>query len=288
MESGVYTALITPFYENGEIDFKAFEKLLEMQLDAKVAGVVVLGTTGENPTLSIDEKQQLVDMCIEKCKNKLSVIVGCGTNNTKATLEEVAMWNKYDIDQLLLNLPCYSKPNLLGLLKHTELVCNLSNHPITVYNIPNRTGLALTDETLKTICLNPKINSIKEASGNLNTFYKMTKTKQNFTVFSGNDQLFLQTLKLGGNGIISVASNLFPRSIENIYKLYIGGNTQTAEKIFAQMQPFLNSLFIETNPVPIKYYMSKIGLCTPTVRLPLGPLLDKSKDDLDNMHIQIK
>lgn len=288
MKSGVYTALVTPFCENGDIDFKSFEKLLNLQIKAKVAGIVVLGTTGENPTLDTEEKKQLVEMCIEKCKNKLNIVVGCGTNNTQTTLEEIAMWNDFPIDQLLLNLPCYNKPNFLGLLKHTELVCNLSNHPITIYNIPNRTCLDLSDETLKIICQNNKVNSIKEASGNLNTFYKTTKIKQNFKVFCGNDQLFLQTLKLGGDGIVSVASNLFPQSMNNIYNLYNLGDTQKAEEKYYGMQPFLNSLFAETNPVPIKYYMSKAGLCNPTVRLPLGPLEEKTKSDLDNIGMLIK
>lgn len=286
MKGGVYTALITPFFENGEIDYKAFEKLLEIQIKAKVAGVVVLGTTGENPTLSVDEKIQLVDMCIEKCKNKTSVVIGCGTNNTQTTLSEIELWNSFDADQILLNLPCYNKPNLLGLLKHTELACNLSKHPITIYNIPSRTGLNLTEETLKTICLNPKVNSIKEASGNLNLFYNIAIINKKIKVFCGNDQIFLQTLELGGSGIVSVAANLFPQSINNIYNLFTSGSVKKAEEKFSQMLPFIQSLSLETNPVPIKYYMSKVGLCTPTVRLPLGPLTSKSEHELDNVFIK--
>lgn len=281
MKKGVYTALVTPFLPNGYVDFEALDRILDMQIDAGVAGVVALGTTGECPTLSANEREQIVQIVLEKCKGKCDVVVGCGSNSTARTLDEIALWNKFDVDAILLNLPAYNKPNKNGLRTHVELAATTSMHPVVLYNIPGRNALNISTSFLKELCSHPNIVGIKEASGNLDTFFEMTQTKPNFLVFSGNDPQMLQSLRLGGDGIVSVGSNLFPSAINQIFELEQNGKKAEAEALFSNALPFLNSLFLETNPVPIKYYLEKYGICSSVVRLPLGELEQTTKEAID-------
>ena len=288
MKKGVYTALVTPFLDNGYVDYEALERILDMQLDAGVAGVVVLGTTGECPTLMPNEREQIVQVVLEKCKNKCEVWVGCGSNSTARTIEEIEFWNKFDVNAILLNLPSYNKPNKNGLARHVELAASTSQHPVVLYNIPGRSALNLSTPFLKKLCQNKSIAGIKEASGNLDTFFEMTRVKPNFFVFGGNDPQFLQILRLGGDGIVSVASNLFPSAMNQIFELEAAGKTSEAEAVFENALPFLNSLFLETNPVPIKYYMEKYGICSSAVRLPLGELEETTKMAIEKTQLPEK
>ena len=280
MKKGIYTALVTPF-ANGKIDFEALDTILQNQIEAKVAGVVVLGTTGENPTLSEEERRMVVAFVLQKCKGKIEVVVGCGSNSTTRTLAEIEQWNQFDLDAILLCLPAYNKPNFLGLAEHVKLVCDACKHPIVVYNIPGRTALKLSERQLQAICSHPKVVGLKEASGDLELFCKTTKFKEDFLVYTGNDPQFLPSLKLGGCGAISVASNLFPKEMNTLFLLHQMGRTKEADAMFLSMQTFLDSLFLETNPVPIKYYLSLYGVCSREVRLPLGNLEQDTKKQID-------
>ena len=283
IKKGIYTALVTPFDENGEIDYCSLEKILKMQLQAKVSGIVALGTTAESPTLEQNEKEKILDFVINNVGEKIAVVAGAGTNCTKTTLEQIKWLNTKRIDAILLSLPAYNKPNESGLLKHIELCCKISTHPIIIYYVPSRSGQVLSAETLKRICKNKKIVGIKDASGNLDLFFAATTFKKNFMVLSGNDDQFFATLKLGGSGIISVASNAIPKTMVKIANEFFDDNKKTARFIFERILPLVRLMFVETNPVPIKYILAKKGICLPNVRLPLGPLCKQSKDKIDEI-----
>ena len=250
MKKGIYTALITPFKNGGKIDFESLSKIIKIQIKSKVSGVVALGTTAESPTLSCEEKNNLLDFIIQQINNKIEVVAGCGTNCTTTTLEQIKWLNTKKIDAILLSLPCYNKPNENGLKEHIKQCCKASSHPIILYYIPSRTGQTLSNTLLKKICQNKKIVALKEASGNLDTFFAATTFKTNFMVFSGNDNQFYSSLLLGGSGIISVASNVIPKTMVKIFN-------DCNKKLFLKNLPILNIMFAETNPVPIKYIMSK-------------------------------
>lgn len=288
MNKGIYTALVTPFDDNNEIDFISLAKILDKQISANVAGIVVCGTTAESPTLTAQEKEKLIDFCIAYAKPELEIWVGCGTNNTKTTIEELEVLNKKGIDGVLLSLPCYNKPNFLGLKKHIELCCTTSEHPIMLYNIPSRSGLKLSAAQLVELCQNKKIVAIKEASGNMELFFELVQKLPKVMIFSGNDPQFLMSLKLGSSGIVSVASNLFPRILNQIFVAHCSGLNMAAQKGFLHILPLLEALFVETNPVPIKYALEKFGLCSCSVRLPLGPLCNESMQKIDGVLLKLK
>lgn len=277
MKKGIYTALVTPFCKNNKIDYVALGTIIDAQINAKVCGVVALGTTAETPTLSAKEKKQILSFVIKKAAGKMEIVAGCGTNCTATTLKEIKWLNSQKIDAILLCLPAYNKPNFLGLKKHVELCAKSSTHPICLYYVPSRTGQSLSFAELKELCEIPNIVAIKDASDNLDLFFLLAQNK-NINVYSGNDPQLLQTLMLGGSGIVSVASNAFPNQTNQIVQSYYASNFAQALEIFSKLAPILSSLFVETNPVPIKYILSQMGICPDTVRLPLGPLSQESKN----------
>lgn len=283
MNKGVYTALVTPFNDKYEVDYEALNTLLDNQISAGVTGIIALGTTAESPTLTTEEKLQIVDVILGKCKNKLQIFVCCGSNCTASTLQEIEIWNTYQIDGILLNLPAYNKPNKNGLEQHISLISSLSKHPIILYNVPSRTSLKLGYSELNNLCKYENIVAIKEASGDLELFSALARDKNDIVLLSGNDPQFLQSLQLGGDGIVSVASNLFPERILLIYNLMKKGKVSEAQNEFSSMEKFLSSLFWESNPIPIKYYLSKFNICSDKVRLPLGSLSEETKNKIDSL-----
>ena len=280
MKNGVYTALVTPFCKNNKIDYNALGAIIDAQIKANVCGVVALGTTAETPTLSAKEKKQILSFVIKKVANKIEVVAGCGTNCTATTLKEIKWLNTQQIDAILLSLPAYNKPNFSGLSEHIQKCCSASRHPIMLYNVPSRTGLNLSAEQLIDLSNNPKIVAIKEASGNLELFHTLA-TKTNKKIFSGNDPQLLQSLKLGGSGIVSVASNAFPKQMTKICNLFFSRHKTASAAEFKKHELLFNAMFLETNPVPIKYILQKQGVCSSIVRLPLGQLCQKSKNEID-------
>ncbi len=277
---GIYTALVTPFTSEGAIDHDAWDALLKAQLRAGVHGVVPCGTTGESPTLSNGEKLVLIQSAVKACvptKGKTAVVAGTGTNDTRETCEFTAQVSELGVDACLVVTPYYNKPSQAGLERHFKFVADASKVPIILYNVPGRTGVSLTPATVARLATHPNIAGIKEASGDLNLFMRMRaavgqETKRAFYFLSGDDPTFWPFLAMGGDGMISVASNVVPGCMRMIFENWNEGRTGAGFALFEKLHPLLRNLFIEANPVPLKQILSYIGKATSIVRPPLAPL----------------
>lgn len=271
----IYTALVTPFKYDGSLDMESFERLFNHQLDNKVDGIVLFGTTGEAPTLETEEKMQILSYVV-KCfefypKLKEKIIIGFSGNNTKKVLEEINKFNYFGFKNYMLSAPYYNKPTQEGLFQHFITVMEkFPFNDFMIYNIPSRTGVNIKPETIKRICEKcPNYLGVKEASGDLEQVKKLVEYK--IPVFSGDDGLAYEVMKLGGNGVVSVASNLFPLEVRKFL-------TQENKHI----SDLYNLLFVETNPTPIKYLLEKFKMITESkVRLPLVDLEKSSKDKIN-------
>lgn len=282
---GVYTALITPFMDDGSIDWRVFDSLLEKQMNAGVSGVVINGTTAESPTLSPGERRRCIDYAIQKCRSSLTIIAGTGSNNTAETIEFTKAAGEWGAHAALVVVPYYNKPTPSGLYAHFSRIADQSAIPIILYNVPSRTSVSLDVETIGSLSLHENIIGIKEATGKIDFLKKIKKTvaqkrKSEFYYLSGDDVTFLPFMKAGGDGIISVASNIIPKNMQKLYSLLNDGNSKAALKLFNSLKPMLESLFIESNPAPIKTLMARRDGFSPYVRLPLVGLTQKNSDKL--------
>ncbi len=283
--SGVITALITPFLDDGSIDWQTFDKLLEQQMNAGVAGVVINGTTAESPTLSPAERRRCIEYAIQKCKSSMLVIAGTGTNNTAETIEFTRAAGEWGASAALVVVPYYNKPTQAGLFAHFSKIADISQIPIILYNVPSRTSVGLTAETIASLSLHENIIGIKEATGDL-TFLKTIqkavskKRKTKFYYLSGDDVTFLPFLKAKGDGIISVASNLLPKLTKSIYANFANKKPTEANQTFKKLLPLFKALFIESNPVPVKTLMARRDGFSPFVRLPLVGISQENSDKL--------
>ncbi|MBN2343681.1 MAG: 4-hydroxy-tetrahydrodipicolinate synthase [Deltaproteobacteria bacterium] len=271
---GVFTALVTPFKADGSLDEETYAKLVARQIESGIAGIVPCGTTGESPTLSLDEHEHVIDVAVELAKGKCTVIAGAGSNCTQEATRLSIHAQEAGADAILSVNPYYNKPSQLGLYRHFKTVADAVDIPVVLYNIAGRTGVNLETETLLKLqrdCKN--IIAVKEASGNINQMREVIqKTGDDFSVLSGDDAMAVELVKSGGDGVISVASNLMPEKMTKIIKLALEGNTAEAEKLDAEMQTLYDVMFIETNPIPVKTAMAMMGMCEEVFRLPLCEL----------------
>ncbi|TGN19052.1 4-hydroxy-tetrahydrodipicolinate synthase [Leptospira idonii] len=272
MFQGVYTAVITPF-RNGKIDYESYFKILENQISSGVAGVVPCGTTGESPTLSYEEHKELVQKTVQFVNRRIQVIAGTGANSTEEAIDLSERACKDGVDGLLSVNPYYNKPTQEGLYQHFAKIAERVDKPIMLYNIPGRTGVNLLPETVLRLSKLPRIASIKEATGDLGQMAKVISiTDPNFHLLSGDDNLTLPVLSIGGKGVVSVVSNLFPRACVDMVSLYMRGDLAASQKIYYKLLPVFINAFIETNPIPIKAAMSWFGYCENELRLPMTQL----------------
>lgn len=274
---GVWTALITPFTDSNEIDWLAFRRILQDQVEAGVTGVIPCGTTGESPTLTHNEKRLLVTTTLSELKGTgIKVVAGTGTNDTAETLEMSVWASQQGVDGLLLVTPYYNRPSQAGLETHFLTIANAVECEIILYNVPGRTGVSLTAETMIRLAQHPKIKSVKEATGNpafTSEILEMASLSQTrLDVLAGDDATYLPLLAVGAVGVISVASNLFPRAMVALQNAMKYGRPDEALEIHQKYFPLFKDLFIESNPVPIKFSMEYSGWCNSRVRLPLAPL----------------
>lgn len=284
MLNGVFTALATPFTQEGQVDFNALERLLEAQLAAGVHGIVLLGTTAETPTLSANEKKQVLDFCVPRLQGKCKIVIGTGTNATATAVENTRAVLPYKPDAVLVVTPYYNKPNPAGLIAHYKEVANVGL-PIVLYHIPGRTGLKLSARVLGEVISNvPQIIGIKESD------YDASHVMQTAVTYAGkldyvcgNDDLFPQYLAINASGIISAAANVLAPAFVQIYNLFTQGKPQQAFETFAQWYPLIKACYAETNPTCIKYLLSKLGFGSSTVRLPLGEISAENKTLLDTL-----
>jgi len=284
MFKGLYTALVTPF-SNGKIDYSALEKIIEMQIQGGVDGVVPMGTTGESPTVSFDEHRECVRRVVEIVNSRVKVIAGTGANSTKEAVWLSQEAERVGVDGVLQVNPYYNKPTQKGLIAHFEAVASSISIPVILYNIPGRTGVNFEPESIsELISRTDNIVSIKEASGNINQMMRIVELcGDHITMLSGDDNLLLPVLSIGGHGVISVLSNLMPAEVKKVITLFNQGDADGAREQFYRILPLCRGMFLETNPIPIKAAMEIAGYCSSELRLPLVQLSDENRKRLKKL-----
>ncbi|MDD9949987.1 MAG: 4-hydroxy-tetrahydrodipicolinate synthase [Zetaproteobacteria bacterium] len=276
--TGVWTALATPFISNGEVDYASLPQLLEHQLQGGIQGLVVCGTTGEAPTLSTAEKIKLLQSIADICAGQCQIMAGCGASSTTATQEAASTLLEAGASTLLVVTPPYNKPSIAGLSEHFRTVrSTVGSTPICLYHVPGRTAQCLSAEELQQICIAADIQCIKEASGNIELFSNTARLLPQCSILSGDDPTFLPSLSVGGSGVISVVSHLYPTAVHKLMEAHHSGNHALALQIHHGLTPIIQALFCEPNPVPLKFALQQKGLCGANVRLPLAPLEQKSQ-----------
>ena len=271
---GVYTALITPFTSYNTVDYAALEQLVSSQIENGIDGLVPCGTTGESPTLSHEEHDRVIAQTIKFASGRVPVIAGTGSNATSEAIRLSQHAQDAGVDAVLLVNPYYNKPTQMGLYLHFKAIAESVSVPCILYNIKGRTGVNLeTDTLLRLQSECPNVVAVKEASGSLEQMKDVIeRSNDDFTVLSGDDNLALDLIKLGGSGVISVASNLYPKQMKQMVHAALDGDYATAERLNAWMQDFYKAEFCETNPIPIKVAMAHSGYCKEIFRLPLCTL----------------
>lgn len=277
--SGV--AVVTPFNENG-IDFKKLEELLNWHVENNTDAIVICGTTGEGSTMTDEEKKKAIQTTVEIINKRIPVIAGVGTNNTAKTLELSKFSKEVGADALLVITPYYNKTSKKGLYEHFRVINDQVNLPIMAYNVPSRTGMNITPEDLLNLSTLKNITSIKEASGNISQTILYRKLCPQIDLYSGNDDQIVTLMSIGAKGTISVAANILPKVIHDMTHHYINGKTNEALELQLKYLDFINSLFIETNPIPIKTALNLIGKNVGNLRLPLVDMEEKNLDILKN------
>lgn len=273
---GVWTALITPFRSDGEIDWAAFEHLLDLQQQGQVDGIVISGTTGEAPTLTVQEKLSLIRKARAQLGHKIRIMAGTGDNNTSHTVELSKLAQDAGADSLLVVTPPYNKPSLNGLKIHYQTIAAAVKIPICIYHVPSRTAHHLSVESLAEICKLPGVACVKEATGDIAYFSRaINMTKVPF--LSGDDPTFLGSLAVGGSGVISVVSNIFPQYVRQLTDSFQKGDIHTALKIHNALLPTIDALFCETNPGPLKAALNILGRCSDYVRPPLATISESNR-----------
>jgi 4-hydroxy-tetrahydrodipicolinate synthase len=276
---GAYTALITPMKAGGDVDYDGWKRLIAFQVDEGIQGLVPLGTTGETPTLEDDEEEKLIKTLIGEVRGRVPVIVGAGSNDTRHMVIYAKRARDLGADAALVVTPYYNKPNDSGLIKHFEAAAAVGI-PIIIYNIAGRTGRNIPIGLMKKLAEIPGIAGVKEASGDINQMGDIIEQitlparagGNPFYVLSGDDSFTLPLAALGGDGVVSVISNLVPGRVAEMTKACLAGNFAEARRLHYELLPLAKAAFVETNPVPIKAAMNWAGLPAGPCRLPLGPL----------------
>ncbi len=274
---GAATAVVTPF-KDGRVDLEAFEKILSMQINAGISALVVCGTTGESATLTDTEWENVISFAVDFAKGRVPVVAGCGSNSTAIAENKAKKAERSGADALLCVTPYYNKANTEGLVSHFKKVAGASSLPLILYNVPSRTGVDIPLEVYESLSDVENILGIKEASGSAAKCAEILSCfKDRYYLYSGSDEINLPILSLGGDGVISVLSNLVPYEVVRLCNLAFAENYVEAAKLSARLYPLTRALFCEVNPVPIKTALAEIGLCTAELRLPLGRISEKNK-----------
>lgn len=295
--AGTWTALVTPFKQDQSIDEEALRALVRRQAEKGVSGVVPVGTTGESPTTSAEEDEKIFEIVVGEVRKiaeeggpKIMVMAGTGSNCTREAVEHTQAAKKAGADCCLVVTPYYNKPTPAGLKLHFKAVADVGL-PVIVYNIKGRCGINIDTDTLMEIAAHPAVVGVKEASGDLEQMKDVIKRRdkmaaangKEFTVLSGDDGITLDLIKMGGDGVISVASNIVPDKVSEMVEYALDGNPAEAEKINEHLGRLFKDIFVETNPIPVKYGVHKMGLCELVYRLPMCEPTEKSKEYLDGM-----
>ena len=276
---GVATALITPFKDD-KIDYAALEGLIERQIAAGIDALVIGGTTAEAATLSDMERYELFKASRDMIGGRCRVIYGTGTNDTRVAVRHTEFASMLGCDGVLVVTPYYNKGTDEGVVRHYERIAEASDVPVLLYNVPSRTGVNLSIDTLKRLAENERIVGIKEASDSLERYVAISRI-EGLALYSGNDSQIYPVLSLGGLGVISVVSNLYPEETMEICKQYFSNNRDNSLVLQQRLLPVIGALVLETNPAPVKYALAKRGLCTDEMRLPMYPPSEVTKRKID-------
>ncbi len=287
MFKGVGTALITPFKDDGEVDYQLFEKILDNQLENNVDALVVLGTTGESPTVHLEERKKLTEIAVKRADGEVPVIIGTGTNDTVKVIEMNKLAEEQGADGVLIVTPYYNKTSQAGLLDHYTHIASQTELPIIAYNVPSRTGVNIEPETFKKMAeMEDNIVAIKEASGDMSQILEFIElSTEQTTVLSGNDDQGLPLMMSGGMGIISVFSNLLPGVMKEITSHILAEDYQAARDLHYKYLKLMRLIFIDVNPIPIKFAMEQLGLSNNNLR---RPLVNLSREDQELILTEMK
>lgn len=281
---GVYTALVTPF-KNGKLDEDAFVALINEQIAKGVDGVVPVGSTGESPTLTVEEHFHVIDLATKTVAGRVTVLAGTGANSTAEALNYTKKAEDLGVDACLLIAPYYNKPSQEGVFAHFSAVAEAVKIPIVLYSIPGRCGIEIAVDTVRRLAeTHSNIISIKEAGGSSDRVSQICAAVQrpDFTILSGDDPLTLSFMAVGARGVVSVASNIIPAEVGAMVRSFAAGKTAEALAIHRKYYSLFKNLFVETNPVPVKAALAMMGKCQEEVRLPLYHLTDKSRQVVKN------
>ncbi len=267
---GSYVAIATPFKDD-ILDEEGLKRNLKFLVDNNTSGIVACATTGESPSLTDDEYERIIKLCLEQVAGRIPVIAGAGTNSTTKTVKNAQKAQQYGANGILVVTPYYNKPTQQGLYHHYKTVSAATDLPIIIYNVPGRTGVNIQPQTVAKLASDCKnIVAIKEASGNLDQVSELVNlVKDDFDILSGDDSLTLPMLAIGAKGVISVIANIFPRDVADMCDLFFRGNLNEARRLHLKMFPVVKALFMETNPIPVKKAMTLMGFAAGKPRLPL-------------------
>lgn len=278
---GAATAIITPFYK-GKIDYKALGGLIDFQIDGGIETIVAAGTTGEAPSLSYTELEELFLFTVKRAGKRARVIAGCGCNNTERSVEVSKIAQDCGCAGILAVTPYYNRPTNAGLVTHYLSIAESVSLPIILYNVPSRTGTNMGIDVLAALAKHPRIVGVKEASGNVSVAGDIIcQLGEELDIYSGNDDIAVPIMALGGKGCISVLSNLMPFETGRMCRLCLEGRISEAGRLQIELLPIIRALFCETNPIPVKYAMHRLGFCTDEYRLPLCSPSDEVKKRID-------
>ncbi len=280
MFSGAFTALVTPF-RNGEVDVEALEGMVEFQIQNGIHGLVPCGTTGETPAMSESEDRLVIETVVRIANGRVPVIAGTGSNSTDMAIKYTKMAEEVGADGSLQVSPYYNKPTQEGLYRHFAAIAESTNLAIILYNIPGRTSVTIDAETTARLAEIPNIVGTKEATLSMNMAMDvMSLCGEGFDVLSGDDPVTLPLMSLGGRGVISVASNVAPAAVSNMVNALLKGDWERGRELHYELLPLFRTLFVETNPIPVKTAASILGLCSDEMRMPMIPLQGENLDTL--------
>ena len=280
--TGAGVAIVTPFKDNLEVDFDQLEKLIDFQIDGGIDAITVCGTTGESAALNHEEHCAAIEYCVKKVAGRVPVIAGTGSNDTSYALELCKIAEDLKVDGLLMVTPYYNKTSQRGLIKHYNYIADRVNTPIILYNVPSRTGVDIPISVYKRLSALPNIAGVKEATTDITKIAKIRRAcPEDFYIWAGNDDQIVPVMSLGGKGVISVLSNLFPAETSAMTQAALAGDFDTAASLQVDLTELIELLFAEVNPIPVKYAMRYIGYDCGKCRLPLAQLSADTKRRID-------
>jgi 4-hydroxy-tetrahydrodipicolinate synthase len=285
MIKGSIVALITPFDESGKVNYKKLKELIKFHIRNHTDGILILGTTGETPTLNEDEQDEIVRVTVKEVSGRVPVIANSGNNNTEKSIAKSIKYEKMGVDALLVITPYYNKPNPSGMVEHFYRIADNVHIPVYIYNVPSRTGSSISVEIVEELSRHPNIRGIKEASGDIGYAAKIARCiNSGFDMFSGNDDITVPLMSLGAAGAISVWANIMPKEVRQMIHAFNEGEVEGARKMQLKYLPLINGLFCETNPAPIKEIMNIAGMQVGNCRLPMGSISLANRRLLNELH----